>query len=82
MYRLCHAGNDVFGRDSALDVDGEEAPSLGFQSSAEFAGEAGLPHAALAGEQHMVEVADTGLQRLQFLLAVEEVVAAHPAACR
>ena len=81
MGLLGDAGDHVLGAGRSLDVGRDETPSSGFDASAELPGDTGLPHTSLAGQEHMVEIADTALQRLELKLAIEEVVAAHPAAC-
>ena len=63
-----------------LHIGEEKHPAVQFESAPQLLQNAGLPHAALAGHDQVVSVADTGLEERQFALPVEEVVAAYPAA--
>ena len=63
-----------------LHIGEEKHPALQFEPTPQLSQNAGLPHAALAGHDQVVSVADTGLEECQFSFAVKEVVAAYPAA--
>ena len=67
-------------RRSPLDIDEEEEPAVCLEPAPEFAENAGLPHATLAGQQHMIPIPNTGFEYSQLGFAVEEVVTAYPAA--
>ena len=70
----------VFRVVSPLHVCEEEHPSIGFQATPKFSGEAGLPHPPLAREQHVVVFARQIVEQSQLGFAVEEVFATDPAA--
>ena len=80
MHRLCDVGDHILCAGRALDIGEEEDPSLGLEPSPKLSSDAGLSHAALAGQQCVVAGANPRIQNLQLGLAIEEVVAAHPAA--
>ena len=64
----------------ALDIGEEEDPAVPLEPSTELPDDAGLAHAPLAGQQDVIAIPDEVSQYPQFGLAIEEVVAAHPAA--
>jgi len=69
----------VFLRTVRLHIGEEKHPALQFESASQLLQNAGLPHAALAGHDQVVSVADAGFEERQFSFAVEEVFAAYPA---
>ena len=76
-------GDYVLWAGRVLDVGEQRNPSIGLLEPApEFLDDAGLSHAPLAGQQYVVAVANALLQDPKFSAAVEEIIAAHPAASR
>ena len=68
------------GQVAPLDVDEQEDPPVRLEPPPEFLEETGLAHAPLAGHQQVVPFPNPCPEQAQFVLAVEEVVAADPAA--
>ena len=74
---------------SAIASSAQVAPStsvkrkiqpLGLEPAPEFLDDAGLSHAPLPGQQHVVAVADLLFQYPQLAIAIEKVAAAYPTA--
>lgn len=78
MCGLRDIGDYVFRASRSLDIGEEEVPSPVFEPSAKFPEDAGLAHATLSAQEHVVAVVNSWLQYPQLWLAVEEVVATHP----
>ena len=72
--------NDVLGTECAFYIEWQEDPPIELKTSAEFSKDAGLSHAALAGEKHMVAVPNQRLQLANLGVSVEKVVAGNPPA--
>ena len=73
-------GDRVLGAGRSLDIDKKEYPAVRFEPAPQFAEDAGLPHAPLPGQQHMIPVPNARFEYSQIGFAVEEVVTAYPAA--
>ena len=72
-------GDRVLGAGRSLDIDKKENPAVRFEPAPQFAEDAGLPHAPLPGQQHMIPVPNARFEYSQLGFAVEEVVTAYPA---
>ena len=71
--------DDILGTARPLDIGENKIPALSRKPPPKFPDDAGLPHATLSGQQHVVLVADQISQCLQLGFTIEEIAAAHPA---
>ena len=58
MRSSCDFSNDIFGAGRTFNISEKENPALSLEPASKFLGDAGLAHASLAGQQHMVAVFD------------------------
>ncbi len=80
MYRPGDARDHILRASRPFDIGKEKDPVLALEPSTEFLRDAGLAHASLSRQQHVIAVTNPCLQDPQFAVSTEEVIAGHPAA--
>ena len=80
MGGLGDARDGILRTGCALDISEEKCPTLCFKPASELSNDARLSHAPLASQEYVVAIFGQPFQDSQVGIAVEEVVAAYPAA--